>query len=45
MYNNILPQKCKVNVSIFFQKFNIPFINFNSGQTSSSIKYRLVSIG
>ena len=23
MYNNTLPQKCKVNVSIFFQKFNI----------------------
>ena len=45
MYNGILPQKCKVIVSIFFQKFIIPFINFNSGQASSSIKYRLVSIG
>ena len=45
MYNSILPQKCKVNVSIFFQKFNIPFINFGFGKTSSSIKYRSVSIG
>ena len=26
MYNNIFPQKCKVNVSIFFQKFNILFV-------------------
>ena len=26
MYNNILPQKCKVNVSIFIQKFNIIFV-------------------
>ena len=45
MYNSILPQKCKVNVSIFFQKFNIPFINFGFGQTSSSIKYKSVSMG
>ena len=47
MYNNILPQKCKVNVLIFFQKFNTVFflfINFNYGQTSSSIKNGLVSI-
>ena len=26
MYNNILPQKCQVNVSIFFQKFNVLFV-------------------
>ena len=26
MYNNILPQKCKASVSIFFQKFNILFV-------------------
>ena len=26
MYNNILPEKCKVNLSIFFQKFNILFV-------------------
>ena len=48
MYNNILPQKCKENVLIFFQKFNTVFflfINFNCGQTSSSIKNGLVSIG
>ena len=48
MYNNILPQKCKVNVLIFFQKFNTMFflcLNFNCGQTSSSIKNGLVSIG
>ena len=39
------PQKCKVNVLIFFQKFNTVFflfINFNYGQTSSSIKNGLV---
>ena len=35
MYNKILPQKCKVNVSIFFQKFNILFV----------YKYGLVLIG
>ena len=27
MYNSILLQKCKVNVSIFFQKFNILFVS------------------
>ena len=26
MCNNILPQKCKVNVSVVFQKFNILFV-------------------
>ena len=47
MYSNILPQKYKVNVSIFFQKFNtvfFVFINFTFGLTSSSIEYELVSI-
>ena len=42
MYNNILPEKCKANLSIFFQKFNkvlFAFIDFNFGQTFSSIKF------
>ena len=35
MYNNILPQKSKVNVSIFFKNLIFfSFINFNFGQTS-----------
>ena len=46
MYNNTLPQKCKVNITIFFQKLNILFIyKLSFGKTSSSIKYGLVSIG
>ena len=46
MYNSTLPQKCKVNVSIFFQKLNLLFIyKLGFGKTSSSIKYGLVSIG
>ena len=28
MYNNILPQKCIVNILIFFQKFNTVFFFF-----------------
>ena len=47
MYSNILPPKCKVDVSISFQNFNTVvflFINFSFGQTSSSIKYGLVSV-
>ena len=48
MDNKILPQKYKANLSFFFQKFNtvfFSFINFNFGETSSSIKYGLVSVG
>ena len=46
MYNNALPQKYKINVSISFK--NLIFfslINYNFDKTSSSIKYGLVSIG
>ena len=32
MYNNILPQKCIVNISIFFQKFNTVFFFFQDSQ-------------
>ena len=28
MYNSILPEKCKVNLSVSFQKFNTVFFSF-----------------